>query len=141
VGGEGDSLERTILTDLPIPSSPDRHLLQIPHDALWYEARPNRTSPIEPLTEPPLTRLELPFPAAHIISRRVACYVVHSVLFGDIFADLVGVGVVVADDDDELGFVIRRLVVYERLWDDGGGWVRVCEGRSWFPASVTCFIS
>jgi hypothetical protein len=47
----------------------------------------------------------------------------------------------VADDDDELGFVIRRLVVYERLWDDGGGWVRVCEGRSWFPASVTCFIS
>lgn len=34
-------------------------------------------------------------------------------------------GVVVPDDDDELGFVIRRLVSYERLWDDSWGWVRV----------------
>lgn len=135
-GGEGDLLERTFLTDHPIPSSPYRHPLHIPHNALRYETRPNRTSPIEPLTEPPLTRLKLLLPTAHIIGRRVACYVVHSVLLGNIFADFGGVFVVVADDDDELGFVIRRLVFYERLWDDGWGWVRVCEGRSWFPAAV-----
>jgi hypothetical protein len=72
-------------------------------------------------------------PTAHIIGRRVACYVVHSVLLRNILADFGGVFVVMADDDDELGLIIRRLVVYERLWDDGWGWVRVCEGRSWFP--------
>lgn len=92
----GDSLELTILTDHPIPRSPDRHLLQIqppllrilPDRFLRDERRPNRTSPIETLTKPPLTRLELLLPTAQIVGRRVACYVVHSVLFGDIFADL-----------------------------------------------------